>query len=93
MINTVYQRLRKVGAAISQVNGNNTHSGNLSMRDPENKDLFYITTSGSLCGDLVPQDVVPIRFSTQASVMCIGVIFTMNLDGWNSLLNFLASII
>jgi len=63
MINTVYQRLRRVGAAISQVNGNNTHSGNLSMRDPENKDLFYITTSGSLCGDLVPQDIVPIRFS------------------------------
>ncbi len=59
----VYERFRRVGAAIARVNGNNTHSGNLSMRHPTDPDLFYITATGSQCGALIPQDVVPIRFS------------------------------
>jgi len=62
-INTIYERLRRVGAAIAQVNGNNTHSGNLSMRAPHDSDLFYITSSGSQGGTLLPQDIVPVRFS------------------------------
>ena len=62
-ISTIYDRLRKVGAAISRINANNTHSGNLSMRDPLDNDLFYITASGSQCGALIPTDLVPIRFS------------------------------
>jgi len=59
----IYERLRRAGAAIATVNGNNTHSGNLSMRDPANPDIFHITSSGSQCGALVPSDIVPIRFS------------------------------
>ena len=59
----IYERLRRVGAAISRVNGNNTHSGNLSMRHPSDTDIFYITSSGSQCGALLFQDVVPLRFS------------------------------
>ncbi len=59
----VYRRLRRAGAAIAIVNGNNTHSGNLSMRDPDDKDIFHITSGGSQCGALVPTDIVPIQFS------------------------------
>ncbi len=58
-----YNKMRLVGAALGRVNANNTHSGNLSMRDPENEDIFYITSSGSQIGALVPSDIVPIRFS------------------------------
>ncbi len=58
-----YEKMRLVGAALGRVNANNTHSGNLSMRDPEDEDYFYITASGSQIGDLVPSDIVPIRFS------------------------------
>jgi ribulose-5-phosphate 4-epimerase/fuculose-1-phosphate aldolase len=43
--------------------GNNTHSGNLALRDPIDRDVFYITASGSQVGALVPSDVVPVRFS------------------------------
>ena len=39
----IYERMQKIGTAISFVNANNTHSGNLSMRDPLDPDLFYIT--------------------------------------------------
>jgi ribulose-5-phosphate 4-epimerase/fuculose-1-phosphate aldolase len=60
---TVYERLRRTGAAIACVNGNNTHSGNLSMCDPDNGDQFFITSGGSQCGALVPTDIVPVSFS------------------------------
>lgn len=63
MIKKLYDKLRVIGAAISRINGNNTHSGNLSMRDPYDSDIFYITSSGSQCGALIPEDIVPIRFS------------------------------
>jgi len=53
----------KIGTAISLVNANNTHSGNLSMRDPSDPDLFYITASGSQGGRLIKHDIVPIHFS------------------------------
>jgi len=59
----IYDRLRKIGAAIGRINGNNTHSGNLSIRDENNDDVFYITASGSQCGALIPTDIVPIKFS------------------------------
>ncbi len=59
----IHRKLRAVGAAILRVNGNNTHSGNLSVRDPENPDVFYITASGSQGGALTLRDIVPIRFS------------------------------
>lgn len=59
----IFARLQKIGTAISSVNANNTHSGNLSMRDPFDPDLFYITASGSQGGFLIEQDIVPIYFS------------------------------
>lgn len=60
---TVYTRLFRAGAAIGMINGNNTHSGNLSLRDPAQRDRFYITASGSMCGALIPQDIVPLSFT------------------------------
>ncbi len=59
----VFNKLRAAGKAVARVNGNNTHSGNFSMRDPLDEDCFHITASGSQCGDLIEQDIVPIRFS------------------------------
>ncbi len=59
----IFERMQKIGTAISFVNANNTHSGNLSMRDPFDPDLFYITASGSQGGHLIKQDIVPIHFS------------------------------
>ena len=59
----IFERMQKIGAAISFVNANNTHSGNLSVRDPSDPDLFYITASGSQGGSLIRQDIVPIKFS------------------------------
>jgi L-fuculose-phosphate aldolase len=59
----IHRKLHTVGAAIMRVNGNNTHSGNLSMRDPDDPDVFYITASGSQCGALTIRDIVPVRFS------------------------------
>ncbi len=61
--NRIFERMQKIGTAISFVNANNTHSGNLSMRDPFEPDLFYITASGSQGGHLIKQDIVPIHFS------------------------------
>ena len=46
-----------------RVNGNNTHSGNLSLRDPDDPDRFHITASGSQIGALIPRDIVPLSFS------------------------------
>jgi len=59
----IFERMQKIGRAISLVNANNTHSGNLSMRDPVDPDVFYITASGSQGGHLIKQDIVPIHFS------------------------------
>lgn len=55
--------MRDTGRAIMLTRGNNTHSGNLSLRDPDDRDAFFITASGSQIGALVPSDVVPVRFS------------------------------
>ena len=54
---------RAVGAALMRVNANNTHSGNMSMRDPLDPDVFYVTASGSQCGELTPRCIVPLHFS------------------------------
>jgi ribulose-5-phosphate 4-epimerase/fuculose-1-phosphate aldolase len=62
-ISEIHRKLRIVGSAVLRVNGNNTHSGNISVRDPENEDLFYITASGSQCGALTIRDIVPVHFS------------------------------
>jgi L-fuculose-phosphate aldolase len=62
-IKDIHQQLSTIGAAISRINANNTHSGNLSVRDPEDEDYFYITSSGSQCGALILRDIVPVKFS------------------------------
>jgi len=59
----IYRRFRTLGNAVGLVNGNNTHSGNISQRDPDNEDYFYITASGSQIGSLVSRDIVPVKFS------------------------------
>lgn len=61
--NLIFDKIRKAGAAILRIDGNNTHSGNISLRDPENNDLFHITAGGSQTGDLVKDDIVPLFFS------------------------------
>ena len=62
-ISDLFSVFERTGAAISRINANNTHSGNLSMQDPDNPDLFYITSTGAQCGALIPRDIVPIKFS------------------------------
>ena len=62
-IEEIYQRFRRVGSAIARVNANNTHSGNISMVDPNDPEIFYITASGSQCGALEIRDIVPSRFA------------------------------
>lgn len=59
----IHRKMCIVGAAVLRVNGNNTHSGNLSLRDPEDPDVFYVTASGSQCGAPTIRDIVPVRFS------------------------------
>jgi methylthioribulose-1-phosphate dehydratase len=59
----IYEDFRRVGDALRRVNGNNTNSGNLSVRDLEDPDRFYTTASGSQIGALISRDVVPVRFS------------------------------
>ena len=59
----VFEKMKKGGAAILRIDGNNTHSGNISLRDPENPDCFYITASGSQTGALITEDIVPLFFS------------------------------
>lgn len=63
IMDQVYERLRRAGTAVGRLNGNNTHSGNLSMRDPQDDDIFYITATGSQCDALIPRDIVPVRRS------------------------------
>jgi ribulose-5-phosphate 4-epimerase/fuculose-1-phosphate aldolase len=60
--NEIYEKFRQVGDAIRRVNGNNTHSGNLSAIDPDDPGRFYTTASGSQIGALIPRDIVPVRF-------------------------------
>jgi L-fuculose-phosphate aldolase len=59
----IYARMRDTGRAIMLTRGNNTHSGNIALRDPVDRDVFHITASGSQIGALVPSDIVPVRFS------------------------------
>ena len=59
----IYPLMRETGRAIMLMRGNNTHSGNLALRDPDERDVFHITASGSQLGALVASDVVPVRFS------------------------------
>ncbi len=59
----IFQLMRKTGRAIMLSYGNNTHSGNIGMRDPVERDIFYVTSSGSQQGALIRSDIVPLRFS------------------------------
>jgi methylthioribulose-1-phosphate dehydratase len=59
----IYEVFRRVGDALRRVNGNNTNSGNLSVRDPEDPDRFYTTATGSQIGALILRDIVPVRLS------------------------------
>lgn len=61
-LDSIFENFRRIGDAIRRVNGNNTHSGNLSMRDPLDPERFYTTASGSQIGALIPRDIVPINF-------------------------------
>jgi len=62
----IYQRLSRIGAAIEKTGGNSLLSGNLSLCDPDDADIFYITASGSQCGALNPTDIVQLRFSRRS---------------------------
>jgi L-fuculose-phosphate aldolase len=62
-LTAIYESFARVGEALRRVNGNNTHSGNLSVRDPRDSNRFYTTASGSQIGALIPRDVVPVLFS------------------------------
>ena len=61
--NLIFDKVRRAGSAILRIDGNNTHSGNISIRDPHDKDKFYITASGSQTGALIQDDIVPLSFS------------------------------
>jgi len=58
----VYNAMATAGRAIMLTGGNNTHSGNISVRHPDDRESFFITTSGSQQGALVPSDIVPLKF-------------------------------
>jgi len=60
---SVFQLMRDIGRAIMLTYGNNTHSGNMGVRDKDDRDLFYVTASGAQLGALIPSDIVPLRFS------------------------------
>lgn len=62
-IAAIYEDFCRAGDALMRVNGNNTHSGNLSVRDPNDPDRFFITASGSQVGALVKRDIVPLSFT------------------------------
>ena len=62
-IAAIRRRFSAIGAALMRANLNNTHSGNMSLRDPDDPGRFYVTASGSQCGALAPGDIVPVRFS------------------------------
>ncbi len=57
------RRFNAAGTALMRAGLNNTHSGNMSLRDPGRPERFLITASGSMCGALEPQDIVPVSFS------------------------------
>jgi ribulose-5-phosphate 4-epimerase/fuculose-1-phosphate aldolase len=61
-IASIHRRFWGVGAALMRLNLNNTHSGNMSCRDPSDSDRFWITAAGSRCGSLSPADLVAVRF-------------------------------
>lgn len=62
----VFPRFNAVGAALMRADLNNSHSGNMSLRDPCSPQRFFITASGAACGALTQDDIVPVRFSDLA---------------------------
>ncbi len=61
--NLIYDKMRRAGNAVSRVNANNSHSGNISIRDPLDKNNFHITASGSQIGALIKDDIVPLSLT------------------------------
>ena len=61
-IAAIHRRFRTAGTALMRANLNNTHSGNLSCQDPRDPGRFYVTASGTQCGNLCARDVVRVRF-------------------------------
>lgn len=57
------RRFKTVGTALMRVDLNNSHSGNMSLRDPCDPQRFFITASGSMCGALGRENLVPVHFS------------------------------
>jgi ribulose-5-phosphate 4-epimerase/fuculose-1-phosphate aldolase len=58
----LHKAMFNTGRAIMLTGGNNTHSGNISVRHPDDRDAFFMTTSGSPQGGLAPSDIVPLKF-------------------------------
>ncbi len=56
-------QFQTAGAALMRANLNNTHSGNISLRDPGDPERFYITASGAMCGALDPEEIVAVGFA------------------------------
>jgi L-fuculose-phosphate aldolase len=63
----IHRSFRTVGVALMRANFNNTHSGNMSCRDPLDPGRFWITASGAPCGELAPADLVAVRFDDMRS--------------------------
>jgi len=61
-IAAIHRRFRAAGTALMRANLNNTHSGNISCRDPQDPERFWVTASGSQCGNLAARDIVRVRF-------------------------------
>ncbi|MCU0560575.1 MAG: class II aldolase/adducin family protein [Desulfobacterales bacterium] len=59
----IRHQFQVVGAALMRADLNNTHSGNISLRDPSDPGRFFITASGAMCGALAPDEIVPVRFA------------------------------
>jgi ribulose-5-phosphate 4-epimerase/fuculose-1-phosphate aldolase len=62
-ISALQHQFQTVGAALMRADLNNTHSGNISLRDPDDPTRFFITAAGAMCGALAPEEIVPVRFS------------------------------
>ncbi len=62
-VESIFPLMRDIGRAIMLTLGNNTHSGNIGMRDPVDRDTFHLTASGAQIGALIRSDIVPLKFS------------------------------
>ena len=61
--------MRDTGRAIMLTRGNNTHSGNLALRDPDDRDVFHITASGSQMSTKVVSTPIGSRIESSSFVV------------------------